>query len=106
MSKIKIQEGQNIFDVVLQQFGTLEQLSQFLFDNESIGINDDLSSGQEVDINSTNLGDEDVKARYIKLNFVTNNKDNNFTASTQDQYNFQNEEPFNYQDGDAYNFNE
>ena len=106
MSILKIQEGQNIFDIVLQEFGTLEQLSQFLSDNSSIGINDDLISGQEVEINSINLGDEDIKARYIKLNFVTNNKDNNFTASIQDQFQFQNEEPFNYQDGDAYNLNE
>lgn len=105
MSILRVQEGQNIFDIVLQEFGTLEELQRFLLDNDAIGVNDDLTSGQEVEINSTNLGDEDVKARYIKLNFVTNNKDNNFTASVQDQYQFQNEDGFDYQDGDAYNFN-
>jgi len=105
MSVLKIQEGQNIFDVVLQEFGELEQLGKFLADNTELSINDDLVSGQEVNINSKNLGDNDVKSRFIKISFVTNNKDSNFIASTQDQYQFQNGDAFDFQNGDAFNFN-
>jgi hypothetical protein len=105
MSIIKVQEGQNIFDVIVQQFGELEQLGKFLADNSQVGINDELVSGQEVNINSENLGDEDVKARYIKINFVTNNKDNNFVVSVQDQKQFQNGEGFQFQNGDAFEYN-
>lgn len=105
MSTLKAQEGQNIFDLVIQEFGTLDNLTNFLFDNPSIGINDDLVSGQKVEIISDNLGNEDVKARYVKLNFVTNNKDSNFIASVQDQFQFQNGDGFEFQNGDAFEFN-
>lgn len=105
MSKLKVQEGQNIFDVVLQTFGELEQIGVFLSDNPLLSINDELTSGQEVVINSDNIGNNDIKARFIKINFVTNNKDSNFTASTEDQYQFQNGDDFDFQNQDAFNFN-
>jgi len=105
MSVLKVQEGQNIFDIVLQEFGELEQIGQFMADNSTLSINDELVSGQEVEINSENLGNIDVKTKFIKLSFVTNNKDANFIASLQDQYQFQNGDAFDFQNGDAFNFN-
>ena len=105
MSVLKVQEGQNIFDVVLQEFGELEQLGLFLSDNTALTINDELFSGQEVEINSENIGDVDVKTKYTRLNFITNNKDPNFTASFQDQKQFQNGDAFDFMNGDAFEYN-
>jgi len=105
MSKLNAEEGQSIYDIVVQEYGTLENLGDFLTENPQILINDELESGQEVLINKDNRGDEDIKAEYIKLNFVTNNKDNNFVVSAQDQKQFQNGDAFDFMDGDPFNFN-
>ena len=105
MSELSVQEGQNLFDVVLQEFGTLESIGNFLADNPIIAINDELISGQKVVINSDNIGDSSIKQQFIRINFITNNKDNNFTASTQDQKQFQNGDGFDFQNGDAFEFN-
>ena len=105
MSILKVQEGQNIFDVVLQSFGNLEEIGQFLTDNPALEINDELSTGQTVEVNPDGLGDEDIKARFIKISFITNNKDGNFTASTQDQKLFQDSETFEFMDGLPFEFN-
>ena len=105
MKKLNIQEGQNLFDIVLQEFGSLENIGNFLANNPSVGVNDDFISGQEVLIESNNLGDENIKSKFVRTNFVTNNKDSNFIASTQDQKQFQNGDAFNFQNGDAFEYN-
>ena len=105
MSVLKIQEGQSVFDVILQEFGTLENIGDFLTDNPTLTVNDELESGDEVEINSDNLGDEDIKTRFVKISFVTNNKDTNFIESVQDQFQFQNGDAFDFQNGDAFEFN-
>jgi len=105
MSTLKVQEGQNIFDVVLQEFGELEQIGLFLADNSVLTINDELVSGQEVEINSDNIGNIDVKTKYIRTNFITNNKDSNFIPSFQDQKQFQNGDAFDFMNGDAFQYN-
>ena len=61
-----IQEGQNIFDVTTQKFGTLENLFDFLSDND-LFLNTKLKSGQEILINNSNKGDENVKS-FVSLN--------------------------------------
>jgi hypothetical protein len=105
MSTKKVQEGQSVFDIVLQGFGTLENIGNFLVDNPSVSINDEPFSGQEVEINSTDLGDNDVKTKFIKTNFVTNNKDGNFEAPAQEPKQFQNGDAFEFQNGDAFYYN-
>ena len=105
MSVLKIQEGQSLFDIVLQEFGTLDNIGNFMADNPSILVNDEFFSGQEVTINSENIGDNDIKAKFIKINFVTNNKDDNFIVSVQDQKQFQNGDAFDFQNGDTFEYN-
>lgn len=70
---MKIQEGQNIFDIAVQNFGTLENLFVFLVDND-LPVNTKLVSGQDVVINKINIGDEDIK-NFITLQNITMNND-------------------------------
>ena len=68
-----ILEGQNIFDIVSQEFGTLEQLFTLLNDN-NLAVNTKLISGQELVVNKINVGDENVK-NFVTLQNITMNND-------------------------------
>ena len=68
-----VQEGQNIFDITTESFGTLEQLFTLLNDN-NLAVNAKLISGQELVINKINIGNEDVK-NFIVLQNITMNND-------------------------------
>lgn len=67
-----VQEGQNIFDIVIQEFGTLEQLFTLLIDND-LPVNAKLISGQELFVNKINLGDENIKNFVVLQNITMNN---------------------------------
>ena len=69
---VKARDNQNIFDVCIQEFGTLEQLFVLLSDN-NLGANSKLKSGQELTVNKTNVGDEDVKDFVVLRNITLNN---------------------------------
>ncbi len=69
---LKVQDGQNIFDIALQEFGTLEELFVMLLDN-NLSLNEKLTSGRELIINKTNVGDEDVKNFVVLRNHSFNN---------------------------------
>lgn len=66
-----VQDGQNIFDVTTEQFGNLEELFILLIDN-NLSINTRLISGQELVINKTGVGNEDVK-NFVVLKKITMN---------------------------------
>ena len=68
-----ILEGQNVFDIVTQEFGTLEQLFTLLNDN-NLAVNTKLISGQELVVNKINVGDENVK-NFVTLQNITMNND-------------------------------
>ncbi|KKN36707.1 hypothetical protein LCGC14_0770950 [marine sediment metagenome] len=68
-----VQEGQNIFDIATENFGTLEQLFVLLNDN-NLAVNAKLISGQELVINKINVGDENIK-NFITLQNITLNND-------------------------------
>ena len=68
-----ILEGQNVFDIVSQEFGTLEQLFTLLNDN-NLAVNTKLISGQELVVNKINVGDENVK-NFVTLQNITMNND-------------------------------
>lgn len=70
---MKVLEGQNLFDIAVQEFGTLEELFSFLTDND-FSVNAKLVSGQDVIINKVNIGDEDIK-NFISLQNITLNND-------------------------------
>lgn len=67
-----VQEGQNIFDVATEQFGTLEELFVLLNDND-LAVNAKLIGGQDLVINKINVGDENVKNFVVLQNITMNN---------------------------------
>jgi len=69
---LRVLEGQNIFDITAQEFGTLENLFVILNDN-GLSVNEKLISGQDLVINKTNAGDEDVKKFVVLKNISMNN---------------------------------
>ena len=56
---MRIEEGQNVFDICLQEFGDLELLIDEIVIPNGLNINSDLSVGQEININTFDTGDED-----------------------------------------------
>ena len=68
-----VKEGQNIFDIVTESFGTLEQLFTLLNDN-NLAVNAKLISGQELVINKIGVGDNNIK-NFVTLQNITMNND-------------------------------
>jgi hypothetical protein len=68
-------ENQNIWDITLQEFGDVEYLFTLLEDN-SLNINSKLRSGQNITINNSGVGNNDIKNFYNlrRLN-VSNNQE-------------------------------
>lgn len=99
------QEGQNLYDVALQNYGTLEELFNIFALNEGVDINTDLTALQELKIDNAIAGDQDIKGQYIRTSYVTNNADGNFIAIV-DQKQFNDLVPFDFNDGTPYEFNE
>ena len=69
---LKVLEGQSVFDVQTQEFGSLEDLFVLLNDND-LSVNAKLISGQELTVNKDNIGDEDVKKFVVLKNITMNN---------------------------------
>lgn len=100
---IKAVNGQNFFDIVLQYYGTLDNLSDFLADNKNTDLNVNITSGQELIINDSSVFDETIKNEYIKTEHITNNQDENFISIIEQKefedgelFYFENEEPFEF----------
>lgn len=49
MAKYKVQGGQNLFDIALHLYGTIEGLFDLLISNEGIGMNTELLPGMELE---------------------------------------------------------
>lgn len=81
MSTVTVKNGQDLFDVCLQEYGTLDLLAQFLAEN-NLSIDDYLSSGQQLTINNENVGNLRVKNSFQKSNFVVMNADQTALATT------------------------
>lgn len=69
---MRVEDGQNIFDVCLQEFGDLELLINEVLIPNGLNINSDLYGGQELNLNSVNKGDEDLKD-FVRINRLTFN---------------------------------
>lgn len=63
MKKIIVRADQDIFDICIQEFGSLEQISILISDN-NLNFNGDVVQGQELIINNEDVGNEDVKDFY------------------------------------------
>jgi len=63
MRKIIVRADQDIFDICLQEFGSLEQISILISDN-NLNFNGNVVQGQELIINNQDVGNEDIKDFY------------------------------------------
>ena len=86
-----VKKGQNILDVCLERFGTLEELFTLL-DANDLTLNSKLQSGQELTVTTTNIGDEDVKNFVILKDISYNNSQSDglpplFGGDYNDDYN-------------------
>ena len=104
LENFTVQEGQSIYDVVLQKYGTLDNLFTIFVDNATLTINDDLTSLQQVKIDTDIVGNEDIKNQYIRTSFITNNADADYTEII-DQKQFNDLTPFDFNDSEPYEFN-
>ena len=68
---LKVLDGQSLFDIATQEFGSLEDLFILLTDN-NLAINERLTSGQDLVINKTGVGNEDIK-KFVTLKDITMN---------------------------------
>ena len=104
LNRYTVQEGQSLYDVVLQEYGTLDNLFSIFVDNTSLTINDDLTALQEVKIDTAIVGNTDIKGQYVRRSHITNNADADFTpVITQKQFN--DLTPFDFNNSDPYEFN-
>lgn len=68
MSEVIVKSRQTVFDVTIQEFGTLEKLRDVVLAND-LNFNDFLEQGTVLQIDSTGKGNEDVKDFY-RLNGI------------------------------------
>lgn len=66
MKKIKVFEGQNLFDIALQEYGAIDALVKLAVDND-LRVDDDLTDGQEL------LIDEAAVINQQMVNYFKNN---------------------------------
>jgi len=72
MAKVTVQDGQSIFDICVQEFGTMNELPRLLVDND-LTLNTKLVAGRVLVVNKTNIGDENVKDFVVLGNRTFNN---------------------------------
>ena len=65
MKKIIVCEGQNILDICIQEYGSVEALVQLAIDND-LRIDADLTAGQELVINSDHILNTRLVDFFIK----------------------------------------
>lgn len=73
-----VKDDQNIFDVALEKFGTLENVFTLIKDN-GLSFNSKLTGGQELTINNEGVGDSNIK-NFATLQKVTFNNNQGVTV--------------------------
>jgi len=72
MSDVIVRARQTIFDITIQEFGTLENLRDVVLFNE-LSFNDQLDQGQILQVETEGKGNEDVKDFYRINNIFPQN---------------------------------
>lgn len=67
-----VKEGQSIFDITLERFGTIEEIFEII-DTNGFTFNTLLNSGQLLNVSNYQKGDEDIKDFYKRDNIRPNN---------------------------------
>lgn len=65
-------QGQSIFDITLERFGTIEEVFEII-DSNGFTFNTLLNSGQQLNISNFGKGNEDIKDFYKRDNIRPNN---------------------------------
>lgn len=73
-----VDNNQNIFDVVLQEYGTLDNAITLITDN-NLTFNSKLRANQELVINNEGVGDNNVK-NFVTLQKIKYNNDQGVTV--------------------------
>ena len=63
MKIVIVRADQDIYDICIQEFGSLEQ-QQLIINDNNLNFNGDIVQGQELIINNIDVGNEDVKDFY------------------------------------------
>jgi hypothetical protein len=69
---MKVEYGQNIFDVCLQEFGDLELIFDELIIPNNLTLNSDLEADLELNLNAVGKGNQELKD-FIKINRLSLN---------------------------------
>ncbi len=64
MIKIRVTQGQNLFDVALQKYGAPDHIFQILKDNPELSLNSNVGAGTVLNIDDEFEGEEDIKAFF------------------------------------------
>ncbi len=98
--------GQDVFDVVLQNYGDLEGgFENFVTANQALNVGAELIPGQKVAVNPSGVGDVLTKEFFENNASVLNNADPVNYAALVSNYDFQNEGDYDFQNTDIYDFN-
>lgn len=75
MSKHIVSTGQDLMDVTLQRYGSLDYFFNLFQDNSNLQINTDLASKDEITFFNTDKGIVNVRDKFEKDNFIVCNSD-------------------------------
>lgn len=96
-------EGQNIQDIVLQFYGSLEKTSDFLLLNPDFNFDSDIPAGTLLYIDDLLIGQKDIQ-QYKKQSFSTNNSDEFYTPDDGNKL-LQDGSEYTFQNGIGFEFN-
>jgi hypothetical protein len=96
-------EGQNIQDIVLQFYGSLEKTSDFLLLNPDFNFDSDIPAGTLLYIDDLLIGQKDIQ-QYKKETFSTNNSDEFYIPDDGNKL-LQDGSEYMFQNGIGFEFN-
>ncbi len=96
--------GQSIFDLVLERYGTIESMFDFFALNPDVDLETDPASGQQFIIDVDNKGESTIKQTFSEKTYITNNADFGYLPDESTKI-FQSGEDVIFMDGNNYDFN-
>ena len=88
--KIRVHDGQNIFNIALKYYGSVEGIFDIL-ENNNISMDTLLQSGMELEVNPLKMTNARVVEEYNKIDYVPNTGDDESLAiqgEFSDDFNF------------------
>ena len=84
---IKTREGQNMFDVAIQNFGNIDNVFDVIDAGDNLSLTSELNAGTELELSTENNGDEAIKEFYRRRLLITNNASPPGTEAVGGDYN-------------------